>query len=71
MDTDRVNQQRYAKLNEEILAHLHVYGQLAEEKAKTQALQEENGRLRYDLEKLRRDVEADGRIKLMKGLSET
>lgn len=65
-----MNQTRFAKLNGEILAYLHVYGQLDEEKAKNQALQEQNARLRYDLEKLRRDVEADGRIKLMKGLSE-
>lgn len=68
MDTDRLNQKRFARLNEEILAHLHVYGQLDEEKAKTQALQEQIGRLRYDLEKLRLDVEADHRIRVMKGL---
>lgn len=69
MDTDRLNQKRFAKLNGEILAYLHVYGQLDEEKARNQALQEEKSRLQYDLEKLRLDVEADNRIKVMKGLS--
>lgn len=69
MDADRLNQKRFARLNEEVLAHLHVYGQLDEEKAKNRALREEIARLQYDLEKLRLDVEADNRIRVMTGLS--
>lgn len=66
METDKLNLDRFSKLNGEILACLHVYGQLTEEKAKNLALQEENGRLQYELEKLRLDVKSNERLMAMK-----
>lgn len=66
MKADKLNFDRFAKLNGEILDCLHVYGQLDEEKARNQALEEEIGRLRYELDKLRLDVESNKKLMAMK-----
>jgi len=56
--SDMKNENQLRKLNEEILSHLHLYGELAQEKAENAALREKNARLQYEVEKLRLDVKA-------------
>lgn len=52
------NQNQLRKLNQEILSVLHIYGELDQEKAKNTALQEQNARLQYEVDRLRLDAKA-------------
>ncbi|KAF9459566.1 hypothetical protein BDZ94DRAFT_1239144 [Collybia nuda] len=49
--TDMKNHNELLKLNRELMAIVHVYGELDQEKAKTLALRVQNARLQYELEK--------------------
>lgn len=55
---DMKNQNQLRKLNQEILSVLHIYGELDQEKAKNTALQEQNARLQYEVDRLRLDAKA-------------